>query len=77
MDDQFAPLFPTMSTTTGTPVGEPAFVGVRIEGSPEQPAPKADPQHEPFVTLRKEGNRVTQIEILCSCGQRLVFDCEY
>ncbi|GEM_PF-4958617 len=31
----------------------------------------------PKVTLRREGNVVTHIEILCSCGAKAVYACDY
>jgi hypothetical protein len=48
----------------------------------DAPSPADRPEeprhaHEPKVTLHHEGDRVTRIEVQCSCGQRFELDCVY
>ncbi len=39
---------------------------------------KAAPHaHAPKVSLQREGDKVTRIEITCSCGQVIDLDCIY
>jgi hypothetical protein len=35
------------------------------------------PQAQPKVHLEREGDRITRIEITCSCGQILELKCQY
>ena len=37
----------------------------------------AHPGSEPTVTLKRDGERVTQIIVQCSCGQVIELACEY
>jgi hypothetical protein len=47
--------------------------------SPTLPAPALSCARpgtvEPELTLKREGDRVTQIHIRCSCGESIVLDC--
>jgi hypothetical protein len=43
------------------------------------PAPHPEPHagHEPKMTLQREGDRITHIQITCKCGEVLEIDCTY
>jgi hypothetical protein len=43
--------------------------------SPGNGAPDAPPH--PTVHLKRDGDRITQIQICCACGQVIELDCEY
>lgn len=43
---------------------------------PAEVAPKPI-EHQPQVTLLKEGDTVYAIEILCTCGEVIRLDCKY
>lgn len=46
--------------------------------APPSPAPKAhDKNHEPKITLHKDGDIIKAIEIVCGCGAVIKLDCEY
>ena len=59
-----------------TPVAQPS-VGSSAPASPAlalnclRPATAA-----PELTLKRDGDRVTQITIRCSCGESIVLDCD-
>ena len=42
-------------------------------GSPPAPAP----ERLPVVTLKRDGDRVTRIQVRCSCGEVVEMDCVY
>ena len=31
----------------------------------------------PAVSLRREGDRITEIHIRCACGAEMILDCDY
>lgn len=88
MDDSFIPLIPRGRAAPAagsapvrglaTPSG-PANSGFQPLAASKHPeAPHSGcAQSQPTVTLRHEGERVTQITIRCSCGQVLTLQCEY
>ena len=44
------------------------------------PPPKPAPEKvcsEPKVLLDRDGDKITHIRVLCSCGQSIVLDCQY
>src|ERR1041385_1926340 len=84
MSNTFIPLIPNPAPGPGAPdtlVPLPAprspsdkFAGLAPNSTAPVPAPTAasppPPQHAPpTVTFNRDGDRVTQIEIRCSCGE--------
>ena len=63
-DTGFAPLLPTGTSPTSR--------------TAHAVAPTA-PAHErlPIVTLKRDGDRVTRIQVRCSCGETVELDCVY
>ena len=57
---------------------EEKFSAVRPQSAP---VPTANHTHtetvEPVITLKREGDRVTVIEVQCSCGQVIELKCDY
>jgi len=57
------------------------------EATSPEPAPEpADPEpevevekvcSEPKILLDRDGDRITRIRVLCSCGQSIHLDCDY
>jgi len=45
--------------------------------APASPASSACPAAQPVITLQRDGDRVTRIQIKCSCGQVLELNCVY
>ncbi|MBI5386124.1 MAG: hypothetical protein HZA90_15750 [Verrucomicrobia bacterium] len=37
----------------------------------------AAPTGHPKVTLQRDGDRVTRIQVICACGQQIELDCVY
>lgn len=45
-----------------------------------EPSPSPEPKHEckePKILLDREGDKISRIRVLCSCGQSIVLDCNY
>ena len=41
-------------------------------------SPASDPKaHSPSVTLQKDGDRVTRIQVRCTCGETTTIECVY
>lgn len=38
---------------------------------------EAGPCRQPQITVRKEGEEVTAIDVLCSCGERITIELKY
>lgn len=43
---------------------------------PQKPAPEKVCS-EPKVLIDRDGDKITHIRVLCSCGQSIVLDCQY
>ena len=56
------------------PPAQPSFTPV-VVGHEHAPAPSANA--EPVVTLQRDGDRVTGIQIQCGCGQTIELNCVY
>jgi hypothetical protein len=56
-----------------------AFTPAVVSSATSAAAPAPQPQAacEPKVSVQREGNRVTGIQILCSCGQVIDLACVY
>jgi hypothetical protein len=57
----------------------PAVIPSAAPASAPTPVPAPQPQTvcEPKVSVQRDGNRVTGIQILCSCGQVIDLACVY
>jgi hypothetical protein len=52
--------------------GEPAFPSQHVHE-----APAAKSSAAPRVTVRREGDRITHIQVECGCGQMIELECAY
>ena len=63
-ENPFAPLMNTTATAT-----------------PSSAANSSHPAHaalaSPEINFKREGDRITQIQIRCSCGEAIILDCDY
>ncbi len=90
MSDPFVPLSSQGAQTAGA--GAPGFrlkvvarakepfTPVVLENpsaAPTSPASGACAAAQPVITLQRDGDRVTRIQIKCSCGQVLELNCVY
>jgi hypothetical protein len=77
MNDQFIPLVPRNSSSepAQTATVAQSFQALHATAAPAHSHPHrvASPQ----VTLKRDGDRVTHISILCSCGQVVELACLY
>ena len=83
MEGQFVPLFSKGavlggSSATSKPgsAGPQTPAGFRLLNQPNGPG-ASDQAGKPQVTLRREGDRVTQIRVQCACGQVIELECVY
>jgi len=82
MDNAFIPLFPAAGPGTSSaelklrPAGEASagFQPVKPAGAA---APAGHPPEKPVITFERNGDRITQIKIQCSCGQIIELACDY
>jgi|YelNatPaOPRAMG01_1025707.scaffolds.fasta_scaffold02902_6 hypothetical protein len=44
---------------------------------PEPAEPNAAAASEPVLTVQRNGDQITQIQIRCTCGQLIELDCRY
>lgn len=89
MDDGFHPLLPGSGSASGglspsgrlkiLPAGEAQdkFQAVTPNLAAAASAPSCAAPQKPTITLQRDGQRVTQIRIQCSCGQVINLECEY
>lgn len=52
----------------------------KTETQEPPPPPKPAPEKvcsEPKVLLDRDGDKISRIRVLCSCGQSIVLDCQY
>jgi hypothetical protein len=67
----------------GSPSSSPVKEPDSNPGSAAAPPPAAKTEahestcQEPRILLDREGEKITQIRVLCSCGQSIVLDCKY
>jgi hypothetical protein len=85
MSDSFVPFRPKASATApGNParfqtrILPPAAAKPFVPVSEAAAAPAAPAcAGEPRVSLRREGDRITHIEVHCACGRHLEIECVY
>ena len=66
-----------VSPTPSQPGFTPVVIGHDHAPGPTANGCTAPAQVEPLVTLQREGDRVTGIQIRCGCGQTIEFNCVY
>lgn len=85
MTHAFVPLLNSLRLATPPAAGAaPAFQAVQ-PSSPPNPAnagPDSAPPvplhaHQPVLNLKRDGDRITEIEIRCGCGQVIRLECDY
>jgi hypothetical protein len=83
MSDKFIPF-----AAAGVPVQSPAGFQARVLAQPAGAKPFVPAAEaiaagahacniEPRVTVRRDGNRITHVEIRCACGRHLELECVY
>ncbi len=87
MSDPFVPLSSQGAQTAGA--GAPGFrlkvvarakepfTPVVLENPSAAPAAGSCAAAQPVIALQRDGDRVTRIQIKCSCGQVLELNCVY
>ncbi|QDU40223.1 hypothetical protein Mal4_45790 [Maioricimonas rarisocia] len=50
---------------------------VQLHGTPVVIGAAAGQCDEPQIRLHRNGSTVTQIEVTCKCGERILLDCDY
>lgn len=76
MNDQFIPLVPrNVGQVAGSPTPAQSFQTLQAPGA----SPHSDPQAvvSPQITLKRDGDRITHINMVCSCGQVVELACVY
>jgi hypothetical protein len=82
MNPKFVPLLPTAPASAGqgraldTAAVSAAFVA--LPSSAPQPSPHAATcAAKPSITLKRDGDRVTHVQVTCACGQVIEMECSY
>jgi len=73
MNDQFIPLVPPHSAAESAVLGQ-TLQPLQALGSTTHPA---HPANSPKITLKRDGDRITHINVVCSCGQVVELACVY
>lgn len=77
-ESQAQPTEPKAEAPSFAPVTFAAAAQPCTPTPPEAVAPPAPVAKAPAsVTVKREGDRVTQIYVHCSCGERIELDCSY
>ena len=86
MNDPFEPLLPDLTQSTRfqrtpSPASAPAsgagFESLHPVGTAPGSPPPAAHERLPVVTFKRDGDRVTRIQVRCSCGEMVELDCVY
>lgn len=64
------------SSSPPTSAGSPAAPPQIRRHAPSPPADGTQTQ-APTVTLQKDGDRVTRIQVRCTCGETITIECVY
>jgi hypothetical protein len=74
MNDDFIPLLPAAPTPSAP---APAFA----PPAPRAPLPTGPnattPAHQPRLTVRQAGDRITHVIVHCACGEQIELACEH
>jgi hypothetical protein len=63
--------------TRHEPKPDPGFHPLNQPATCPNPNPNGAHAAEPKVTCEREGDRITRIQIVCSCGNVIELACEY
>lgn len=81
MTPEFAPLLKDSPDAGGPPHAAAArfcpLVQTPKPSPTTQPAVTSSPSAEPTLTVQRTGERITQIQIRCTCGQVIELECDY
>ncbi len=84
MNAAFKPLLPAGSAEptprlsfTAKVLRQPATVASFQPASRACTAPASPANHQPRVTLERQGDRISRILITCACGEVIELDCRY
>ncbi len=80
MNADFIPLpFPGPAAGSAPPAAEPAiFRPLTLAPAPNAARPaELSSAAESVITFKREGERVTHIQIRCACGELHTLECEY
>ncbi len=72
MNDDFIPLLPA-APTPSTPA--PAFAPAAAAAPTGPNAPAS--AHQPRLTVRQAGDRITHVIVHCACGEQIELACEH
>jgi len=76
MSDQFIPLVPRRAGATAeSAMAAKPFQAVNPSAATAHAHPKS--AAPPQITFKRDGERITQINVICSCGQVLELACVY
>jgi hypothetical protein len=74
----------TATANEGGGPGNPGFAALIPDSAPAAPrtlraeaAPAPSHDRLPVVTLKRDGDKVTRIQVRCSCGELVELDCVY
>jgi len=63
---------------SASPAGQAALAAGDFKGLTKTVPPSAQhPTHSPKISVQREGDRITKIQITCSCNQVIELDCVY
>ena len=76
MNNQFIPLVPrNVGQSAESPTPAQPFQTLHTPGASMHPHPQAS--GSPQITLKRDGERITHINVVCSCGQVVELACVY
>ena len=76
MTADFVPFVPTPAVKASMPHGGFTPLTSKV-ASISTPTPACSQRGEMKVELKREGERITQIRVLCRSGELIEIDCEY
>src|SRR5947209_6687917 len=65
------------NAATQPPASDPMPSDGRTSMSHQLPASACASGHPPELNFKRDGDRITQIQIRCACGESIVLDCNY
>jgi hypothetical protein len=76
MSAEFVPFLPSAAHRTAANKPSPAAADF-APATFAVPRPPENHRHETKVELRRSGDRITHIDILCHCGEKIELACDY
>lgn len=81
MPGEFVPFFASLSKPASAGAPDQAGFKPLPATLPASPVPTAgsesSAQPAPTITVKRDGDRITLIQVRCSCGQLIELDCSY